>query len=219
MDEMGGGGLLDAETAGRILGRADRPVIKTHAWPGYKDTFLDSQPEGLASEWVEWLNRQGTVFYIYRDGRDVMCSYQLFRQKFDPDADGTVGAFIRQDEEGTNRVRRWAEHVRAWRADPDVYAVQFEQLLDSPEAVIQEIADEIGLAPTWDEPLLPRPFRSIWESRWARLAGIRPESTAIINGDRKDWQECFSVEDRVFFHERAGDLLIDLGYETSTDWL
>ncbi len=219
VDEMGGGGLLDAETARRILGRADRPVVKTHAWPGYQDTFLGSQPEGLASDWVEWLDRQGTIFYIYRDGRDVLCSYQLFRQKFDPDAEGPLGAFIRQEEEGTNRVRRWVKHVRSWLSVPNVHAVQFERLLDQPETVIQDLADELELDPTWREPLLPRPFQSIWESRWARLVLMQPESTAIINGTRQQWQDVFSADDRQFFQREAGDVLIDLGYVDSAAWV
>ncbi|WP_423824252.1 sulfotransferase domain-containing protein [Salinibacter ruber] len=168
---------------------------------------------------MEWLNRQGTVFYIYRDGRDVLCSYQLFRQKFDPDAEGPIGAFIRQDEGGTNRARRWAEHVQSWLRDPEVHGVQFERLLDQPKIVIRELADKLGLNPIWREPLLPRPFQSIWQSRWARLFRMRPESTAIINGARQEWQDTFSAEDRQFFHREAGDVLIDLGYVDSAAWV
>lgn len=209
---------LDEHTACRILRRTQRPLVKTHAWPGYEETFFGDQPHKLDSDWKRSLD-QGTIFYIYRDGRDVLCSYQLFRQKFDRDAQGPIGDFLRGAEADQNRVRRWANHVRSWRSSPDAHPVQFERLIDSPEEVLQDVAQVLGLEPVWDEPLLPRPFSSIWESRWARLARMRPESTAIINGERQDWRECFTAEDRAFFHEQAGELLIELGYESSEDWV
>ena len=220
IDELGGSDeILDETTARRVLGRTDRSPVKTHAWPGYQDTFLDAHHDGLDSEWVDWLREQGTVFYVYRDGRDVLCSYQLFRQKYDPDAFGAIGTFLRQSDDGESRVRRWAQHVRAWRDEPDVHAIQFEHLLNQPESVIQALGKRLDLEPEWREPLLPSPFHSIWESRWARLVRMRPESTAIINGERQNWHECFTPEDRAFFHQEAGDLLIELGYESSDAWV
>jgi hypothetical protein len=220
IDELGGSDeILDETTARRVLGRANRPPVKTHAWPGYQDTFLDVHHDELDSKWVDWLREQGIVFYVYRDGRDVLCSYQLFRQKYDPDAFGAIGSFLRQSDDGESRVRRWAQHVRAWRDEPDAHAIRFEHLLNQPESVIQTLGKRLGLEPEWREPLLPTPFRSIWESRWARLVRMRPESTAIINGERQDWHECFAVEDRAFFQREAGDLLIELGYESSDAWV
>jgi len=220
LDELGAErGRLDTRTARRILSRTRRPIVKTHAWPGLQDTFLAPHHDGIDPAWIEWLDQNGTVLYVHRDGRDVLCSYQLFRQKFDSDADGSVGAFLRQKENGENRVRRWAAHVRAWRAGSGVYSIQFERLLDQPKVVIRTLGEVLGLEPTWTEPILPPPFHSIWESRWARLARMRPESTAIINGERQDWRERLTAEDRAFFHEHAGDLLIELGYEASDAWV
>ena len=69
----------------------------------------------------------------------------------------------------------------------------------------------IGEPPVLKEPLLPEPFSSIWESRLARLFCARPESTAIINGESQNWENAF-------FHEQAGELLLDLEYESSADW-
>lgn len=50
------------------------------------------------------------------------------------------------------------------------------------------------------------------------LTGIQPESTAIINGESQDWEALFTAEDRAFFHEQTGDLLLELGYEPTADW-
>lgn len=218
IDELPGDGLLDDRTARRILRRTEHPLVKTHSWPGYQQAFLGSHDGGLDGAWVDWLDKNATVFYVYRDGRDVLCSYQLFRQSFDPDARGSIGSFLRGTEDGANRVRRWADHVRAWRDQPDVHCIQFETLLSDPAAVLQRLADVVDEEPRGTRPLLPRPFSSIWDSRRARLFGVRPESTAVINGESQDWEEVFTAEDRVFFHEQAGDLLVDLGYESSADW-
>jgi hypothetical protein len=213
IDELGGeDGILDDDTARQILQRAERPPVKTHAWPGYRKTFLEGHHDGFSSGWIQWLEEHGTTLYVYRDGRDVLCSYQLFRQKYDPEADCSIGAFLRQEEDGES-------HVRAWRRQPDVHSVQFERLLDDPSAVLSELAEVLGIKPVWRTPVLPRPFRSIWESRWARLAQMRPESTAIINGERQEWKDGFTEEDRQFFHQEAGDLLVELGYEVSDAWV
>ncbi len=218
VDEVPGDMLLDERTARRVLRRTARPLVKTHSWPGYQRGFLDSHEGGLRPEWVRWLNDHATVFYIYRDGRDVLCSYQLFRQSFDPDTRGSIGAFLRGTEDGTNRVRRWANHVQAWRRHPNAHLIRFEALLDDPAPVIRRIGDVIGEPPVLKEPLLPDPFSSIWESRLARLFGVRPESTAIINGESQNWENAFTAEDCAFFHEQAGELLLELEYEPSADW-
>jgi hypothetical protein len=219
IDELPGDGLLDGATARRILRRTERPLVKTHAWPGYQDGFLDAHRGGLDERWVDWLDDRATVVYVYRDGRDVLCSYQLFRRSFDPEVRGPVGDFLRGTEDGTNRVCRWAEHVRAWRDRPDVHLVQFEALIDEPAPVIQNLGEVIGEDPAGRRPLLPEPFSSIWSSRRARLFSTRPESTAIINEAKKNWEEAFTAADRAFFQKEAGDLLVDLGYESSDRWV
>ena len=219
IDELPGDGLLDDATARRILRRTERPLLKTHAWPGYQRAFLESHDGGLGRNWVEWLDDRAIIIYVYRDGRDVLCSYQLFRRSFDSGVRGPIGDFLRGTEAGTNRVRRWADHVRAWRKQSNVHLVRFEALLDNPAPVIRRLGKAIGEAPAGRRPLLPKPFSSIWESRWARLFGVRPESTAIINGEKKDWERTFTAADRAYFRKQDGNLLVELGYESSGQWI
>jgi hypothetical protein len=218
IDELPGDGLLNEKTARSILQRTERPIVKTHSWPGYQRGFLDSHPGGLSDGWVEWLDENATTFYVYRDGRDVLASYQLFRQSFDPDARCSIGQFLRQRVEEVNRVRRWANHVRAWCKPSNVHLVCFEELLSDPRSVLSRIGNAVNEKPLLREPFLPGPLRSIWESRWARLFSMRPESTAIINGESQDWETCFTTEDRIYFQREAGDLLAELGYEPSKAW-
>lgn len=57
-----------------------------------------------------------------------------------------------------------------------------------------------------------------WHSRKARLFSMRPASSAIINEGSQKWKTCFTREDRLFFHQEAGDVLHALGYESSESW-
>jgi hypothetical protein len=219
IDELAGrDGILDERTAHRILSRTERPLVKTHAFPGFRTGFLDRHTGEIDASWLEWIQDRATLLYVYRDGRDVLCSYQLFRQSFDPQAQTTIGKFLRQNDNGHNRVRRWADHVRSWMNQPEAEAIRFEAVLTDPAAVLHRLGEILDQDPEMQEPLLPEPFDSIWESRWARLTGVRPESTAIINGASKDWETSFTPDDRSFFHDQAGDLLLELGYESSPEW-
>jgi hypothetical protein len=222
IDELGASrGRLDETTARRILSRTARPVVKTHAWPGYADTFLPAHHDGLDAAWVDWLTERATVLYVYRDGRDVLCSYQMLRARMDTDASAPIGAFLRGSDAGAsaNRVRQWADHVEAWRRAPSTHALAFESILDDPSGTIERLEAWLDLDATWQTPLLPERFSSIWDSRWARLFSMRPTSTAILGVGSKDWTQVFTPSDRAFFHQEAGDLLIDLGYESSDAWV
>jgi hypothetical protein len=212
---------LDDATARRILRRTDRPLVKTHAWPRFQDTFLVPHHDGLDPEWLTWFHENGTILYVYRDGRDVMCSYQMMRHRMDASLPDPIGAFMRGHDPGqnVNRVRRWAQHVCSWRAMEETHVLSFEDLLHTPEDTIEQLGHMLGCSPEWREPLLPERFSSIWESRWARLFHLRPESTAILGTGAKEWEDVFTSEDRAFFHECAGDLLIELGYVDSDEWV
>jgi len=221
IDELGAErGRLDARTARRILSRTRRPIVKTHAWPGFQKTFLAPHHDGLPPAWSEWLRDEGTVLCVHRDGRDVMCSYRMLRRRMGDHAYASVGAFMRDSDPGqaANRVRRWADHVRGWRAAEPEFVVSFERILNRPEEVIDRLGAVLGLSPEWRTPLLPERHGSIWESRWARLVRTRPESTAILGVGSQDWERAFSEEDRRFFHREAGDVLEALGYVKSADW-
>jgi hypothetical protein len=222
--------LLDSSTpslsepqAIRILGRARRPLIKTHALPGLANWFRAQQLRPPPPEWLEWLSRHAETCYVLRDGRAVLCSYHQYVRGFDPSAPASLSDFMRQTRDGISRVRAWADHVRAWRAQPQVLVLRFEDLLGQPEATLAMIAERFGMTPRWVTPLTPKRSRNLLEGRVARILSIRPESSAILGGGGGEkpppWPEAFRPEDRAFFHRETGNLLIELGYETSSDWV
>jgi len=201
----------------RVLRAIKRPCLKTHNTPDMHRTA----PQHRA--YIDDLIARSTVFYCYRDGRSVLCSLQRFRQSFDSSASSTISDFIREDHgDGRSRVRAWADHVRAWVGHAGVHAIRFEDTVKNTRQQIEQIGEALGHKPLWTEPLLPAPTKTRFEHWVARLTG-RDESTNISgrgNGlEPVKWRTAFSEDDCQFFDQEAGDLLIELGYETTHDWV
>jgi len=208
------------KTAIKILNRAPRAVIKTHRFPFTAFTDCNGKSEVLSEDWFSTLTQQAQIINVMRDGRDVIASYHLFRQRFDPAAHCPIGEFLRQTDHGMSRVGYWAHHVQSWDRVPGVLRVSTEEILKKTSNTLRTLGESLGMEPRWEEPLLPAPFSTLWASRRARLFGIKPESTAIIGPPQKQkWRSAFTREDRAFFHQEAGDLLIALGYEASDAWV
>jgi hypothetical protein len=220
--ESGARAPISEAKAISILRRVPRPLAKTHLVLPETEGGPVTRAGQLGRHWIEWLRQRERIVYVYRDGRDVMCSYHFFA-KIDPTARCPIGQFIRQTDGGVSRVRAWADHLRRWLREPGVVAVRFEDVRAEPRAALERLADELGLTPLYREPLLPRPLGGVWESRLMRLGGVRPQSTAIVSnlkGHRLErWREVFTRQDCEFFDEEAGELLLDLGYETSREWV
>lgn len=206
---------MSVDEARRALAGAPRLPLKTHNLPAMDEIDPPNRP------FVESLLERSPRLYSVRDGRDVMCSFQRFRQSYDPSTPGAISEFIRLDVDGRSLARRWADHVRAWTAHDRVHLVRFEDVIHQTRDVLERLADEIGARPELAEPLLP-PRRATRVQNWfARLTG-RAASTNVV-GRRTGlaplrWREAFSREDRRFFHREAGDILIELGYESDDGW-
>ena len=213
---------ISEAVAVKVLRRVRRPLVKTHLALPELQGAPKTSPGRIGQYWLDWFDRNGRVVYVYRDGRDVMCSFHFFSMVH-PRARCPLAEFIRQDDCGVSRVKAWARGVRRWMREPGVLAVRCEDIHRDPRSVVQRFARELELSPRYREPLLPRQLGSVWESRAHRVFGIRPASSAIISrfkGHRlQRWRDVFTVEDRAFFHGEAGELLIDLGYEESAGWV
>jgi hypothetical protein len=208
---------LSEPSARALLARARRPIVKTHALPG----FASFRPDHAA--FVDALIADADLYSVHRDGRDVMCSLHLYFQAFDARARCSLSEFLRQRDEGASRPRRWAEHVLRWRAEPGVRSLPYESLVTSPGPTLERLAGELGLVARMREPLLPPRLRGAWQARWLRLFSRRPPVTTVLSdpsGRRRPerWREAFTPEDRAFFHAEAGDALVELGYERSDGW-
>ena len=144
-------------------------------------------------------------------------------QSFAPETRCSLSHFLRQQVNGQSRVKSWAEHVRAWMQQPGVHVLGFEELIRTPQDTIACLGAVLDMSPSYAQPLLPRSPKNIWQGRWTRLTRWKPESSAIIGyygGQKtKKWKQSFSESDRAFFHQEAGDLLMELGYVESDAWV
>ena len=153
-----------------VLRRPRRPVLKTH--------FLEADLSNLRREQpavADWIERRGKFLHVARDPRKVLSSLWAFL----PDWQG--GAAVPFDE---SFVREWAAklqtHGERWTRRPGVRTVTYEAIVGEPESCLRQLGDWLDESPLWRQPILPRPLRSRWESRWMRLIAWQSESTAIL---------------------------------------
>jgi hypothetical protein len=206
----------------KVLGRTERPLIKTHAYPDLRRILNRPLPLGADPDLLDWLRCHATFVYVYRDGRDALCSLHQYMQAYFPETRIPLSQFLRQSEGGTSRVKLWARHVEEWVDDSKVYCVAMSELLHHGQAIFPGLAERLGVA--WDAgrpPALPPRCGFEYASRIRRRVGSRPASTAIAADPRfkaQKWQAAFSIADREFFLQESGDLLVRLGFEDSDHW-
>jgi hypothetical protein len=200
--------------ARQILQRAKRPVIKTHCLK----THIDKH-----SDWAKYLTQRSDIIYIVRDGRSVLCSLHRFVSGYDKKANCCFSEFIRQEQNGMSRCKKWANHVLKWIEIENVSIFQFEKVIKKTAPILDSIEKNLGLTRTHTYPLLPKSIQSRQESIWLSLTQTMPESTTHMNFSKdqpavgKHW-DVFSKDDYRFFYEETGDLLVQLGYESSNQW-
>ena len=207
-----------------VLGRCARPTVKTHRFPEDVPTAEVTGGGRLGRYWLDWLRDRGRLLYVYRDGRDALCSLQLLEAKQDRGRWRPLAEFIRQETgDGISRAAAWARHVERGLAQAGAVTLRFEDLKRSPRPTLDELARRLELTADYREPLLPAKLGSGLGSRLLRRLSRRPPSTAILGRPRglrlERWREAFSREDREFFHREAGETLVRLGYEASDAWI
>lgn len=208
----------------RRLRRSRRPVLKTHSAAGL------AAWRGELAPWRSWLIERADFVYCYRDGREVMCSMHLWRKGFDSAARVPLSEFIRQPRADavtgapavSSRVQAWGIHVAEWLATPGVIGLDYREVLSEPRRVLTRLGDAFRQTPRLVEPLVPTPFTSSLQSRWSRLASIRPRATTMRGRPRgemlEEWRQAFDRDDRRYFHDQAGEALLRFGFESSPEW-
>lgn len=199
-----------------ILRRCRRPLLKTHALPDFSLFPFESHTAPLPRSLVESLRTRASFFYIFRDGRKVLCSYHALTG-----GNTTIGQFMRQEISGVNRVQAWVDHVSRWMDVDGVTPVKMESLIREAGRVLDKLEKVLGQPSLRNEPLLPPRATSVWASRRDRLLARCPSSTAILPKRRvetSDWRNAFTADDRKFFFDHGGEMLSKLGYEVSDRW-
>jgi hypothetical protein len=190
----------------RLLAKAERPTIKTHAEPDFHEIAPRHR------DFADRILQRSVRIYVWRDGRKVLCSLWTWRQGFDPAARVPFVEFLRQrDERGRSRPRVWAEHVAAWRRTPGVFSLQFERLVRETDAVLAEIAGLISETPARADPPLPPANTTSADSLRARLRGDLTSTNVHSEGRTPPKPaDIFTADDEAFFQDETKETLAEV---------
>lgn len=150
------------------------------------------------------------VFYVLRDGRDVMTSCWTYFNRSPKEIfphTKTVGDLLRMDVSSwpfslgysppsRNLAERWANHVESWYSVPGLCLVRFEDLLLHFEDTVSRLSRFIQLPTT--KPLRKPTLQDFCVAPWRGTIGT--------------WKEFFTTEDLNFFLSYAGETLLRIGY-------
>jgi len=177
------------------------------------------------------LRRRGVIhFFIYRDPRDVVCSEAHYLAKMNrwhrmhrafaavPDEKGRITLAIEGlRDSGTvyypdvgTRYRRYL----GWLSDPGVCGIRFEDIAgETAEVGLRRIMEHFCQRAGLDAQELARRVEVARQS-------IDPKRSHTYRegGGAKSWQRRFDEDLKQRFKAVAGDLLIELGYESDLNW-
>lgn len=176
--------------------------------------------------------------FIYRDPRDQLISHIFWQQKMDrkaidnysKDINELISHFIKDGNFFYTHVAPGTlEHYNPvapigistyyklflpWKNNPSFYAIKFENLIGpdgggSKELQIKELHNIVKHLN----------LRNISPQKMENIARqLFGESYTFREGKIGSWKQYFTEEHKAEFKKYAGQLLIDLGYETDLNW-
>jgi hypothetical protein len=213
------GGTLDWDAIRRTLGSVNRGQFMTGHFPA-----LDGLPD--------LLERLGyAILLVIRDPRDIVVSteryaaalrshdlYRRFTEQLTTPAERMTAVIEGFEADAYGRglpsIGARLDMYLGWLADPRALVVRFEDLIgpagggDSARqaAAVAAVARHVGreLSPERAGDLA----RRVWSTR----------SSTFHSGQVGSWQRLFTDEHRQAFKAVAGRQLVELGYETGSDW-
>jgi hypothetical protein len=180
--------------------------------------------------------RRRTI-YLLRDGRDALVSsyFHVVRQTELPikrRLERWLGCDVRVDNIRENlpefirfmRANRiysmdYRSHVEEWRRHQEKYVtLRYEDLLEDTVAEISRVLLEVtGKAPR-GEVVKAAVAKYDFTQMTGRVRGVGEPLSFLRKGVRGDWRCYFSPEAARLFDSYAGDLLVELGYESEREW-
>ncbi len=175
--------------------------------------------------------RSARVVFAFRDPRAYVISLAHHIHRFDThvmhehfranlqDMEDSIEAVIRGVHLGVGRflpdVATYFRRFDGWRSFPAAYTTTFEEIvgpkgggdLESQRRAVDDILRHVGF-----EPLSPRAVELLADLMFYTA------SPTFRRGRIDDWKERFTPRLKAAFKETAGDLLVDLGYETDDSW-
>jgi hypothetical protein len=170
---------------------------------------------------------RATIF-VYRDPRDMIISHIFYATQMHPGhwmrryyteqlhtMEERIHAAIQGvDEPGSELtpIRRRYEGYLGWLEQPQVLSLRFEDLILQRQAALECLLDY----------LKSRGFNLRMPGQRAiqllETAVAPKKSGTFRKGQPGNWREHFTDANKVLFKEKAGDLLVRLGYEADLEW-
>ena len=184
---------------------------------------------GSQKQFVDALTRPGraTVF-VFRDPRDMIISHifyatqmheghgihRYYTETLNTMEERINAAIQGVDEPGSELtdVRKRYDGYIGWLDQADVLSLRFEDLIQDREPTFGRLLDY--LEKRGFTPRAPR-YEAI---ETLKKAIVPKKSGTFRKGKPGNWQEHFTEANKFLFKEKAGDLLIYLGYENNHNW-
>ena len=176
-----------------------------------KHIFKSHHPYCFFSPLWDFVREQYHVFYVTRDGRDVMTSAWRFYHKrpgFWGPRCFNVGDFMRAEPAGllcryhgrrtpSDMVSRWSGHVLSWlKPRPEgICHITYQMLTTNLDFTVKKIAEHLEM-PAPAEPIMPE------------MGGILP-----WKGKSGNWIEYFTADDIAYFRMQENGAMQTLGFE------
>ena len=148
---------------------------------------------------------------VIRDGRDVAVSVRAASRSWSKDWQNTFGRSMRVSAQVWKlTIQRARQEAQA--LGDDYMEIRYEQIHEDPFAAYQTLFDFCQI--DYDDDILQNIF-SATDFR----KNYKPDEAEFRRGGRiGDWKQAFSPIDTLMFKQAAGDMLIDLGYESDHSW-
>lgn len=187
------------------------------------------------------------VFYLYRDGRDVLVSLYFYRMRqvrlaqeqgrtdrydpvyrrllgrdFDPDdvARHLPRFFEHELRHPTGTRAPWSTHVGEWAfGRPHVVTLSYEALLADAVGTLSRALPKHTGAEVDLERLQASVDKFSFRKQTGRKAGEENRGDFRRKGIAGDWRNHFTREMAELFDRHQGEMLVRLGYEPDRRWV
>ena len=193
-----------ARRAARILGRPARPILKVH-WTSPDLVDLRASYPALA----DWIAETAIWLHVVRHPYKVLASLWAWECSMK----GNELPACPTPDWCWERASQWRAHHEKWICKPQVHLFRFEDILQNPIKVRDDIAALLGEAPKMRSTPLPSKLSSVWHGRRNRLFSVRPASTEILmRCPSRSPDEIFGADCLSRISQVAGDVMDRLSY-------
>ena len=160
--------------------------------------------------------KKGKSIFVIRDPRDVFVSAWAYRN-FNTTLMEKIRKYVLEDYYNVNEDHygKYEAFIRHWLPLAD-YVVKYEDLHIRPFTVI----DKAIYAVTGERITGEQINNAIFNQEYSRIRTRFPElEHSVWRGQVGTWQEFFTRQEADFVQATLGNLIMDLGYITSPDWV